>query len=285
MKESVFHFGPRNSLMGILSEPDEAVRREDSPVAVLINAGIVHRVGPFRLHVDIARRLASQGVRSLRIDLSGLGDSGPRVDKLSIRERTVLDVRDCMNALESRHLGTRFALIGLCSGAFNAHKASVVDERVVGTVFIDGIAFRTPGFYLRHYGLRLMRPRFWRNMMLRRLRNQMPMSKSDRSQGEQLAEAVFFDQEIIPHEARSEINTLVRRGVQMLFIYTDGYPDIACEKQFVEMFRRRPDQQVQVEYYAKASHTFRLCANRTITVDRIAHWFSERLATSCIETA
>ena len=110
----------------------------------------------------------------------------------------------------------------------------------------------------------------------------MPTSNSDRSRGDQLAEAAFFDQEIVPDEARAEIDALIRRGVQMLFMYTDGYQDIASKTQFVEMFGRQPDSQVQLEYYAKASHTFRLCENRAIAVERIAHWYQGQFATSCI---
>ena len=58
MKESVCQFGPNNSLTGIFAQPDESVRVADAPVALILNAGIVHSIGPFRLHVDIARILA-----------------------------------------------------------------------------------------------------------------------------------------------------------------------------------------------------------------------------------
>ena len=42
MKESVCQFGPNNSLTGIFAQPDESVRVADAPVALILNAGIVH---------------------------------------------------------------------------------------------------------------------------------------------------------------------------------------------------------------------------------------------------
>jgi len=89
MKETVYQFGPNNSLTGILSQPDESVRVADAPVALILNAGIVHSIGPFRLHVDIARSLAEAGFSSFRIDLSGLGDSETRTGKAWFVQRSV----------------------------------------------------------------------------------------------------------------------------------------------------------------------------------------------------
>ncbi|MEM9411005.1 MAG: alpha/beta hydrolase, partial [Planctomycetota bacterium] len=60
MNESVCQFGPKNNLMGILTTPDESRQVEGAPIAIVLNAGIIHRVGPFRMHVDLARQLASK---------------------------------------------------------------------------------------------------------------------------------------------------------------------------------------------------------------------------------
>src|SRR5205823_3052307 len=45
---------------------------------VLLDAGATYRIGPNRLHVELARRLARDGDLVLRIDQSGIGDSAPR---------------------------------------------------------------------------------------------------------------------------------------------------------------------------------------------------------------
>src|SRR5690606_40846873 len=59
---------------GILSPAQGAA----SPAAlVLLNAGLTHRVGPFRCYVQFARRLASRGTHVFRFDLPRVGDGRP----------------------------------------------------------------------------------------------------------------------------------------------------------------------------------------------------------------
>ena len=274
MNERVYRFGPNRSLVGIYTEPAAADQVPDSPIAVVLNAGIVHRIGPFRLHVDLARRLAASGFRTLRLDLSGLGDSGLRAGTMDAPSRALHDVRDAIDFLQTKHGVDQFVVMGLCSGAFNAHQATVADDRVVGAVFMDGIAFRTFRFYLHYYVLRLFRPRFWRNWW-RRQTTGMGKRSSALSAGERLAEQEFFGAGLRRDTTQKELEQLLERGVQMLFLYTDGYDDIAGREQFQEMYGFAPDsQQLQLEYYDKSEHTFRLSENRHTAVERIASWFT-----------
>ena len=73
MIERPLYFGERSNLLGVLTAP--AAPHPGSPAVILLNAGLLHRVGPNRLHVDVARRLAEAGFTSLRFDMSGVGDS------------------------------------------------------------------------------------------------------------------------------------------------------------------------------------------------------------------
>ena len=278
MKETVCQFGPNEGLTGILTEPDDAVRVVDAPIALILNAGIVHNIGPFRLHVDIARLLAEAGFSSLRIDISGLGDSETRTGKLLEQDRAVQDVSDAADFLKTHTGSDRFVAMGLCSGAFNAHQAVIADTRFVGAVFLDGIVFRTFGFYLRHYGLRFAKPRFWRNAIKRRVIDGFSVNEGA---GESLGESEFFEVEKTCDEISAEITGLVNRDVQMLFVYTEGYDDVASASQFQEMFGIQPggtDRQVQVEYFSKAEHTFRLTQNRKAACARIGQWYRDRFA-------
>ena len=46
--EKVYRFGIDRSLTGVVTVPDVAYLREGAPAVLLWNAGLVHRVGPFR---------------------------------------------------------------------------------------------------------------------------------------------------------------------------------------------------------------------------------------------
>lgn len=276
MQETVIQFGPDKGLLGILTTPADSVRVAEAPIAVVINAGIVHRVGPFGLNVKMARQLAESGFTTLRLDLSGLGDSLPRTEKLGGENRAVLDVVDALNFLQTHYGSDRFVIIGLCSGAYNAHQVAVKDDRIIGAVFMDGIVFRTTGYFWRHTVGRLLKPRTYRNALKRR-----KLAKAhawvNEDAGAELAESeFFFADDIDQSEITSELVNLKQRDVSMLFLYTDGYDDVCGCSQLREMYGIAPDDQIQVEYYPRSEHTFRIVENRAAACTRIATWFQLR---------
>ena len=65
MSERAITFGAMGGLVGVLSEPERSTRR-DVPAVLLWNVGINHHVGPSRIWVDLARRLADSGDRTAR---------------------------------------------------------------------------------------------------------------------------------------------------------------------------------------------------------------------------
>ena len=91
MRERALTFGPDGGLVGILTEPDPDVARANAPAHVILNSGILHRVGASRLYVQTARSLAEDGITSLRFDFSGIGDSEVRKDSLPIEERFIVE--------------------------------------------------------------------------------------------------------------------------------------------------------------------------------------------------
>lgn len=277
MNEQICQFGPDENLLGILTTPEEGKAVAGAPIAIILNAGIVHRIGPFRLHVDLARQLAELGFSTLRMDLSGLGDSQARAGKIESSEsRALLDVKDALDYLGQTQGTQRFVLLGLCSGAFNAHQVSVRDSRIVGSVFMDGIVFRTVGFYLRWYFSRLINFRYWRNFIKRRLQKH---DANDEAAGDTLAEKEFFGEDLDRNSVIRDLKSMLDRGVKMLFLYTDGYDDICGRAQFQEMYGLRPDdQQLQVEYYPKSEHTFRLIENRKAACQRVTSWFESQFS-------
>eukprot|EP01133_Synstelium_polycarpum_P025641 gene25641-30784_t len=92
-----------------------------------------HRIGPARLWVESARTLASHGIRSIRFDRMGTGDSGTVCTDESTpivspeARRNVLDLVDTLDVPPSRRMH-----VGMCSGAWmGAYAASQRGARSV----------------------------------------------------------------------------------------------------------------------------------------------------------
>ena len=99
IREKVVRFGKSSPLVGIASEPPASRVAPEKPAVLLLNSGILHRVGACRFHVSLARRLAEQGTHALRFDFSGIGDSEVRRDDLSFERSAILEVREGMDHL------------------------------------------------------------------------------------------------------------------------------------------------------------------------------------------
>ena len=127
--------GRSPSLVGVLSGVDSQSQAMSSPLLLMLNAGLIGRVGPNRLYVKLARELAVHGVPSLRFDLSGLGDSPPRSDGMPSSTGHVLETRLAMDWLQTELGQTRFIVGGICSAAATALATAQLDSRVKG-VFV-----------------------------------------------------------------------------------------------------------------------------------------------------
>jgi alpha-beta hydrolase superfamily lysophospholipase len=173
--ETPLRFGGDATLFGMLCRPAGG---RDTELAVVIgnSSGDPHH-GPARGSVELARRLAASGIASLRIDFAGLGDSvapgdaGTHVFEADRRP----DFRAAIDALQA--LGyRRFAVHGLCSGAYHALQASLADERIGSVLLVNLPLLRwIPGFpieFLEHtaetpsHMLQKFRsPDFWRRLL------------------------------------------------------------------------------------------------------------------------
>lgn len=278
MSQSVFEFGPDSGLKGILSLPPKDVMYAsggESPIAIILNAGVVHRSGPFRLHVDIAHELSDVGYASLRLDLSGLGDSSVRTNVVEGQNRALLDVANAMDALQQQTGKNRFVLIGLCSGAYNAHQIALEDKRVVGCVFMDGLVYRTAGHFARR-AMRRASPRFMRNAIRRRMLSDEIGSLDPNAP----TAAEFFEVDKPAQCVAGEIEDMLSSGKQLLFTFTEGCAEISSRRQFREMFGLTPgSENLQVDYFDNFEHTFPITAQRAAIVQRIGGWFQDRFAT------
>jgi pimeloyl-ACP methyl ester carboxylesterase len=270
MAEKAVTFGKERSLVGVLS-PGKA--DSSMPAVLLLNAGLVHRVGPSRMNVDLARRAQALGFDALRYDQSGFGDSEVRRDDRTFEQQAVDDAVSAMDHLRDTRGRTRFVLIGLCSGAVNAHHIAVADERVCGAVFIDGYAYRAPSFYPRHVLRRALSPKHWKSLVGRA--SALVSGRAEQA----LAEAEVADERegiftaVTPPQAQvgAELGELARRGVRMLEVFTSAAESVYnADDQFFESF---PDPRlrglVEIARYPLYDHTFTLLASRREFFDRV----------------
>lgn len=134
--EKVVLFGADKSLIGILTTPSQHPRGT-LPAVVLLNAGLLHRVGPNRIYVTIARSLADAGFTVLRFDFSGLGDSAPRADHMPYIESAPSEAQEAMEFLATTTGAERFLLMGHCAGAGISLLVASTDTRVSGAALIN----------------------------------------------------------------------------------------------------------------------------------------------------
>lgn len=152
MNENILNFGPGRRLTGTLTLPPAAIPAKSTAI-LLLNAGVIHRMGPHRINVKLARHLAAQGFTVLRIDLSGQGDSQNAENPQSYEQQAVTDLQAAMDHLQRIAPVKRFALAGICSGAHHGVATALKDERLSALWLMDTHTYSTP----RTYWVRAMR--------------------------------------------------------------------------------------------------------------------------------
>ena len=273
VREQAALFGRRKSLVGIVAH-DPAQAGANLPAIVILNAGIIHRVGPNRMFVGLARTLAANGHLVVRFDLAGIGDSEPRDDGLGPLEAALADIREVLDSLEATRQVRRVVLVGLCSGADQSIIYGGRDPRIVGAVLIDPSVPRTPRYYVRHYRGRMFRLRSWLNFVLGRHEIWRVLDKS----AEHSPDNSPPDPE--NPQVRAFLENAYRRavaaGVDLMAIFTAGresrhnYPE-----QLPEAFPKVPfGNRLHLEYFGRTDHTFTFEADREALTRCIVEWAS-----------
>jgi alpha-beta hydrolase superfamily lysophospholipase len=173
--ETPVTFGPGNGLFGIFTRPFRPDR--DAPAVLIANSGANPRSGNARGAVVIARWLATHGVASLRMDGAGTGDSPIETGERGRPYSADAD-RDLASGIDElcRRCAVPVLLLGMCSGAYHALRATYADRRVGGLMLVNlqkfvwhegeslsvvqRTTFRTTRFYLRN----LVSPMMWRRL-------------------------------------------------------------------------------------------------------------------------
>lgn len=249
MKERALQFGPERRLIGILSLPE---RVDPARPAILIpNTGVEHRVGPNRLHIQLGRAFAKLGFVTLRLDLSGMGDSG--LPAGGGRGDPIVDLQHAMERLERMKLAHRFAVVGLCSGGNDAHRLARADARVAAAAFIDHYQYRTPRAFAIRLAQKLSEPRRALNF-LRRKWGEL----SGRPRSEYDPELLsFFEQ---PRRAAfvEDVRGFMARGMALFFLYTgENQNEYNYAGQLYDVLPALRDYPLQALHYVpRCDHTF-----------------------------
>jgi hypothetical protein len=282
-------FGDAGTLLGIVSEPAGGVRPQ-MPLVILLNAGLIHRVGPNRLHVLLARRLATRGVAAFRVDLSGRGDSDVRRDELSFMASGVAEVRAAMDRLQQLYGTKRFVLMGICSGADTSGAAACVDARVAGLVVIEGAAYPTKRSMRRYYARRIFRAETLLNTIrgrnaigqwLRRRRAQAPAASPAAAM---IAVAPAASGGL--QQVAAALQMLVDRGVEIMAVFTGSSAVYNYAGQIRDAFPGvRFGDRLREDYYPAADHTFTRLPEQARLIEAVAGWMEQKFAAAAATEA
>ena len=251
--ETAHVFG--DGLLGVI-HPGAGGVVHDTAV-ILFNAGMVQRSGPHRSSVLLARALAGHGFPVLRFDQSGLGDSP--ISTTASANRRHAELRAAIDLLAAQTGARRFVIGGICSAADNAFRLAALEPRVHGLLLLDGLAYRTPGYWWRYLLPRVFHPgKVWRWWRQRGAQTDMANFRDFPTQAEAVA----------------QMTDMVARDLRLLFVFTGGayrYFNHAGQLS-AGLGAAARSAQVSLAYWPDCDHTFYLQRDRVRLQDTIAAW-------------
>jgi hypothetical protein len=279
MNEKALLFGETKSLVGVVTDPSDSVNPNGRPGVVLLNAGIIHHVGPNRIHVKVARKLASDGFVVMRFDYSGIGDSPARTDNLPFAVSAVQETRQCLDYLESSRNVSRFILMGICSGADNGLRAATNDDRVIGAILIESHPVPTLGYLLHLYRDRFLQPSSWTRFLFGKSELWLELSRL-RSSRRPPGSTTVSQQYAAPSSKSltDSIWMLAERGAHLLLIYSEASPSHYFYKRSIrkKIAPLLADGRVREHIIRGSDHIFTHPTTQTNLFDSVFNWIEER---------
>ena len=286
MSEEIITFGKTRSLVGILHKP-EGPTRADLPAVLLLNAGLLHRVGPNRLYVKIARQLERSGFHVLRFDVWGIGDSQDHTGET--KGTFVDDTLEAFEVLNHRLGATRFMLMGICMGAQIALEVASRDSRVESLALMEGIYVKSARYHLS----RILNPHKWKRVftgesqMVKRLRqkllhkpsgnNSNHLQPANESKGSQTSNGnvTSFLDENRDKNMKEKLGALLERGTKIILIFRDGNEiayNYRLRKQGDEIFAVGLPRGLDVVFVRFADHTFTPIVSQDLLLKAMMKW-------------
>ncbi len=142
----LFFDGEHGRLFGVLHEPDPAVRAVGSPPTlgfVFCHPFAEEKLIAHRVLVNLARRLAREGVWCLRFDEIGHGDSEGNFEDATIETR-LSDIHSAVELLRARAQVSRLGLLGVRFGATLAALAAARSSGIEALAMVSPIVQGEP---------------------------------------------------------------------------------------------------------------------------------------------
>ena len=294
MNEQAVLLGKSNSLVGIITPPPEAVQKKRNTAMIFLNAGLVHRIGPNRLYVHLARRLAGQGFLSVRFDFSGIGGSPPGTGTESFAQRAIRETREVMDSICERTGISNFCLIGLCSGAIVAFRTAGKDSRVAAAIMLNarGIAVSTAwdrsaesSWQIRDYWKKLFIPRSLLSAVKKTFTgNSEPYRRLFNAIRNRLKHRIKAQEEFdtVANDLAEDIHTLIERQIHLLWVCSDGDPSVEYLKMIASVGHAdlRDHKLIRQMTINGANHTFDSLSSQKKVLNQIETWASDCLPAS-----
>jgi len=254
---------------GLLTSPVDSPRKTG---IVILNSGLLHRVGPSRLFVTLCREFAELGFVAARIDVSGKGDT-PRRRRVDATDALLEDFDACAEALRQEAAIHRIIVVGLCSGADDAYLIASKRTNVSGIIMLDGYAARTWRFFVRKFSAKLFRVNRWKRIPARMMASAAHVfnkMKADRN-APRMEDIRSFPSAA---EARAQFESMSAHLESCLCVYTSAARRYYnYQGQLQQKFPSlAPSRGVREEYIPSAKHTFPLAQHRRWVVDTICEW-------------
>jgi len=275
MREEAALLGHKDSLVGIVAQPVARHSGATETGVVLLNAGILHRVGPGRIYVKIARGLALLGFTSLRFDFSGIGDSKARQDNLPFDKSSVDETQRAMAFLQSKCGTSSFILLGGCSGARVSFATAACDPRVAACILInfqvtpddereanEASATRKDEHYYLKFAVR--NSQSWLRLFTGQAHYRKLSSALASALRHRIAQRTAGAEPPQWASFRSELRRIVDRGVKLIFVCSEGDAalDELREAGGRELKEFRAQNKAEIVVVPRSDHTFSSLADQ-----------------------
>jgi pimeloyl-ACP methyl ester carboxylesterase len=269
MKEIAVLFGAHRNLVGTLCIPTNMAVHKTA--FVLTGAGVIHRIGPHRINVKLARRLAQLGFASIRFDLSGQGDSQHASSNLDFAQQAISDIKAAMDHVARTLDIHRFAMLGICSGADNALASAQADPRLNNLFLIDGYHYPTDKTSKIRRQRRLQGPivKAIAPWLMRKLK-QLRATGTASTPTEIPNGRPFPEKEIYTHT----LQTLTERGAQIYLLFSASLlSTYNYQEQFTQAFAGQPFvDKIQAQHCPHIDHTVTPLAAQHQLLERVVTW-------------